>query len=87
MMTKKDIKTILNNHFGIDSAVQVLPKDGNEVLYLIEAIPVSNDMSVGAVQRLCEDIATALGGFLYGTINLDSTVSDKITAEMMVEVY
>ena len=67
MMTKKDIKAILINRFGVDSAVQVLPKGRDEVLYLIEAVPVSNEMSVGAVQRLCEDIATALGGYLYGT--------------------
>ena len=86
-MTKKDIEAILINRFGIYSAVQVLPKDRDEVLYLIEAVPVSNEMSVGEVQKLCEDIATALGGYLYGTISLDCTVPGKMTVEMMVEVF
>ncbi len=67
--------------------MQVIQKERGQTLYLIEAVPISSDLTVGEVHELCEEIAKELGGGLYGTVNLDFTAPDKISFEMIVEVY
>ena len=87
MKTENEVKTILMTMFNIDSEVQVLDREKERVLYLIESISVSSDLTIGTVLELCDKIANAIGGELYGTVNLDFTVRDKITFEMMVEEF
>ena len=87
MKTTNEIKAVFSSRFNIDSDVQVIPKEMGQTLYLIEAVPISNELTIGKVHDLCEEIAMALGGVLYGTVNLDFTVSDKVSFEMIVEVY
>jgi len=86
MKTENEAKTILKG-FNIDSDVQVLDREKERVLYIIESICVSSDLTVGMVMELCDRVAKAIGGELYGTVNFDFTVCDKITFEMMVEQF
>ena len=81
------IVALLRDRFGIDSHVQCMPvKNESRSLYLIEAVKVSPRTTVAGVHRRCKRIAKALGGELYGTVNLDYISQDgKITFEMMVE--
>ncbi len=87
MKTSNEIKAILGSRFGIDSYVQVIPKEKEQTLYLIETVPISRELTVGEVYDLCEEIAMALGGGLYGTVNLDFTEPYDVSFEMIVEVY
>ena len=69
MKTSNEIKVFLSSRFNIDSDVQVIQKEMGQFLYLIEAVPISNELTVGEVHDFCEEIALALGGGLYGTVN------------------
>ena len=85
--TSKEIKAVLSSRFNIDSDVQVIQKEREQTLYIIEAVPISSNLTVGEVYELCEEIAKELGGGLYGAVNLDFTAPDNVSFEMIVEVY
>lgn len=42
-------------------------------------------MTVAGLRRLCDDVSTAVGGTLYGTVNLDYS-GDVVSVEIMVEL-
>ena len=42
-------------------------------------------MTVAGLRRLCDDVSAAVGGALYGTVNLDYS-GDVVSVEMMVEL-
>jgi hypothetical protein len=43
-------------------------------------------MTIAGLRRLCDDVSAAVGGTLYGTVNLDYS-GDVVSVEMMVEIY
>ena len=42
-------------------------------------------MTVAGLRRLCDDVSAAVGGALYGTVNLDYS-GDVVSVEIMVEL-
>ena len=42
-------------------------------------------MTVAGLRRLCDDVSAAVGGTLYGTVNLDCS-GDVVSVEIMVEL-
>ena len=66
------------------AAFRVVDRLEPQLRYQIVNMP---NLTVGTVLELCDRIAKAIGGELYGTVNFDFTVHDKITFEMMVEQF
>ena len=87
-MVEDDIKCILIDRFSIDTPVQVLKdKDTGQTLYLLEHVKINDQMSVAELHDLSVRIAKALGGELYGTVNIDfASLGDGVEFEMVVEV-
>ena len=87
-MTAGEIKRVLFDRFSIDTPVQVLKdKDTGQTLYLLEHVKINDQMSVAELHDLCERIAKALDGELYGTVNIDfASLCDGVEFEMVVEV-
>lgn len=59
--------------------------DENERLCQIDFSGIGVRMTVAGLRRLCDDVSAAVGGTLYGTVNLDYS-GDAVTVGMMVEL-
>ena len=81
------LEKMLQTRFGKSVHTQVIhPKSENRQLVLVEGIRVERRATAGGVRRICQRIAAAFGGELYGTVNLDFSSEDEWTAEMLAEV-
>ena len=58
----------------------------NGRLLQIDFSGVGHRMTIAGLRRLCDDVSAAVGGTLYGTVNLDYS-GDVVSVEMMVEIY
>ena len=66
--------------------VQSLSRSGEkDQLLQIDFSGIGVRMTVAGLHRLCGDVSAAVGGTLYGTVNLDYS-GDVVSVEMMVEL-
>lgn len=83
----REVERTLQERFGERVRVQVVhPKREERQLVLIEEIRVDCRASAGGIRRKCQQMASAVGGELYGTVNLDFSGENGWTAEMVAEV-
>ena len=60
------------------------PEEKNQLVQ-IGFTGVGVRMTVAGLRRLCDDVSAAVGGTLYGTVNLDCS-GDVVSVEIMVEL-
>lgn len=66
--------------------VQSVSRSGeNDQLLQIDFSGIGVRMTVAGLRRLCDDVSAAVGGTLYGTVNLDYS-GDAVSAEIIVEL-
>lgn len=57
----------------------------NGRLLQIDFSGIGHRMTIAGLRRLCDDVSAAVGGTLYGTVNLDYS-GDVVSVEMIVEL-
>ena len=66
--------------------VQSVSRSGeNDQLLQIDFSGIGVRMTVAGLRRLCDDVSVAVGGTLYGTVNLDYS-GDAVLVEIIVEL-
>lgn len=69
-------------HVHVQTISRVKEKDQ---LLQIDFSGIGVRMTVAGLRRLCDDVSIAVGGTLYGTVNLDYS-GDVVSVEIMVEL-